>query len=274
MTSPDIVESARNSRDRWIAARRARVTGPQGDLALIETRWLNPGEIVTDASALAGRPDTVSLTRLARLDLDSPDKDGPDKDSGELQDGIRLWDANSPAIQHFAEVAVFPFNPDWVIEAEFTHVGSTRTVAFEHLRDNGSTRELAVPGDIRFSRDGVDYTLSAFDDCGVLLLVFADPTNQLPFAEGGTYASGRFLFVERPEGSAFDSEGRVILDFNKAFVPPCGFSDQYNCPLPPKQNRFTVPIEAGERDIVFADGFHTYADSGTHQTDTALETHP
>lgn len=255
VTTPEsIVDAARDSRASWIAARRARVTGPQGDLALIETRWLNPGETVTDAAALAGQPETVSLTRLARLDLDS----------GEPQEGIRLWDANSPAIQHFDEVAVFPFTPDWVIEAEFTHVGADRTVAFEHLRDNGSTRELAVPGDIRFSRDGIDYTLSAFDDGGVLLLVFADPTNQLPFAEGGTYPSGRFLFVERPEGSAFDSEGRVILDFNKAFVPPCGFSDQYNCPLPPKQNRFTVPIEAGERDIVFADGFHKHADFGIH----------
>ncbi|MBK4346588.1 DUF1684 domain-containing protein [Lacisediminihabitans changchengi] len=248
MTAPATVDAARTSRDGWRAARRARVTGPQGDLALIETRWLNAGETVTDAAALEGQPDTVTVTRLHRLDLDT----------GGPQEGIRLWDANSPAIQHFDEVPVFPFNPDWVIEAEFTHVGADRTVAFEHLRDNGSTRELAVPGDIRFSRDGVDYTLSAFDDGGVLLLVFADPTNQLPFAEGGTYPSGRFLFVERPEGSDFDSEGRVVLDFNKAFVPPCGFSDQYNCPLPPKQNRFTVPIEAGERDIVFADGFENH----------------
>jgi uncharacterized protein (DUF1684 family) len=260
LDTTSIIDTARDSRDSWVAARRARVTGPQGDLALIETRWLNEGETVTDAEALAGQPDTVSLTRLQRLDLDT----------GRPQEGIRLWDANSPAIRHFDEVAVFPFSPDWVIEAEFTRVASDRTVSFEHLRDNGSTRELAVPGDIRFSRDGVDYTLSAFDDGGVLLLVFADPTNQLPFAEGGTYSSGRFLFVERPEGSAFDSEGRVVLDFNKAFVPPCGFSDQYNCPLPPKQNRFAVPIEAGERDIVFTGGFDTHGGFDNHGDHTQL----
>jgi uncharacterized protein (DUF1684 family) len=143
-----------------------------------------------------------------------------------------------------------------VIEAEFTPVSGDRTIPFEHIRDNGGSRELVVPGDITFSRDGVDYRLNAFDDGGVLLLVFGDQTNGAADSDGGTYASGRFLFVERPNnGDGFDSAGRVILDFNKAFVPPCGFSDQYNCPLPPKQNRFAGPVLAGERAVVFSDGF-------------------
>jgi hypothetical protein len=49
--------------------------------------------------------------------------------------------------------------------------------------------------------------------------------------------------------SAEDSD-RVILDFNRAFVPPCGFSDQYNCPLAPRNNRFPVPVTAGEKRVV------------------------
>jgi hypothetical protein len=89
----------------------------------------------------------------------------------------------------------------------------------------------------------------------VLLLVFGDPTNGAPASEQGTYGSGRFLFVERPTGAGFTDAGRVILDFNKAFVPPCGFSDQYNCPLPPRQNRFDIPVTAGEQIVTFVGGF-------------------
>lgn len=53
----------------------------------------------------------------------------------------------------------------------------------------------------------------------------------------------------------------VTLDFNRAFVPPCGFSVQYNCPLPPPQNRLHLPVPAGEKLPVFLDG-HTI--DGSH----------
>lgn len=238
-------DTAREENDRWRAARIDAVTAPTGNLALIETRWLDPGEVLTDEQALAGQPDTVTLTRLERRGLDS----------GEPEYGVRLWDADSPAIRHFSTITRFPYDPDWVIEAAFTPVSSDRTIPFEHIRDNGGSRDLVVPGDITFVRDGVDYRLSAFDDGGVLLLVFGDPTNGADEADGGTYGSGRFLFVERPGGDDFTEEGAVLLDFNKAFVPPCGFSEQYNCPLPPRQNRFAVPVTAGERAVVFDGGY-------------------
>jgi len=212
------------------------VAGPTGNLALIETRWLQPGDETTARDAVEGLPATVTATELTRRDLDT----------GEPQRGIRLWDAHSPAIRAYETITAFPFDPEWVIEATFTPVSDDRTIPFEHLRDNGATRELVVPGDITFTRDGVEHTLSAFDDDGTLLLVFGDATNG---AEGpeGTYASGRFLFVEH------DGD-RAVLDFNRAFVPPCGFSDQYNCPLPPRNNRFDFAVTAGEKNVVFRDG--------------------
>jgi uncharacterized protein (DUF1684 family) len=46
-----------------------------------------------------------------------------------------------------------------------------------------------------------------------------------------------------------------VLDFNRAVVPPCGFSNQMNCPLPPLQNRLPLPIRAGEKRVRFAEGF-------------------
>lgn len=251
------VENAAATRDAWREARLARVTAPQGDLALIETRWLPEGTELSDAEALAGQPSTVTVTRLTRSDLDT----------GRPEHGIRLWDSASPAIQHFETISLFDFDPAWVIDAEFTPVAGDRTIPFEHIRDNGSSRDLVVPGDITFSRDGVDYRLSAFDDGGVLLLVFGDPTNGSDDPDLATYGSGRFLFVERPSlaedaaadgtgtGAGFTDAGHVVLDFNKAFVPPCGFSEQYNCPLPPAQNRFRIPVTAGERDLVLSPGF-------------------
>lgn len=234
--SPATIDRARGGWNDWRADRLRSVTAPTGNLALIETRWLTAGDETTPEGARAGHPETVTATGLSRRSLET----------GETERGIRLWDAQSPAIRDFERIDVFPFDESWVIEATFTPVEDGRTIPFEHIRDNGLTRDLVVPGDITFERDGVEYALSAFDDDGTLLLVFGDPTNGAD-GDDGTYASGRFLFVEH-------LGDRVVLDFNRAFVPPCGFSDQYNCPLPPRNNRFPVAVTAGEKRVVFRGG--------------------
>ncbi|WP_320778685.1 DUF1684 domain-containing protein [Streptomyces sp. CRN 30] len=219
----------------WCAGRRTALTAPMGNLALVETRWLPAGERPDADAARAGLPGTVAVTALSRTD----------PVTGEPEHGLRFWDAAAPAIEAFDHVEVFPYDPAWVLEAAFTPVPGARRVPFEHIRDNGGTRDLVVPGDISLTIDGRDYTLSAFDDDGTLLLVFGDPTNG-----DTTYGAGRFLFVERTA-----DEHRVVLDFNRAFVPPCGFSDQYNCPMPPRQNRLHLAVRAGEKRPVFRDGF-------------------
>lgn len=224
----------------WQSERRDAVTARTGNLALVETRWTGserPDLAAERASA------SVTVTALERKDLTT----------GEPEYGLRVWDAESPAIQAFDRIDTYEYDPDWVIEAQFTPVNTDRTVPFEHIRDNGGSRELVVPGDITFTRDGVEHRLAAFDDAGSLLLVFGDATNGTE-----TYGAGRFLFVPR-ETAEFGSEGTVVLDFNRAFVPPCGFSAQYNCPMPPAQNRFAEPIRAGEKNVVFRGDFDIYA---------------
>jgi uncharacterized protein (DUF1684 family) len=238
LASARAIDSARAGWDAWRASRLASVVAPTGNLALIETRWAEAGETESPEQALAGRPGSVTAATLRRGNINT----------GEVERGIRLWDANAPAIRHFDTIEVYPFNPGWVIEATFTPAPEPRPVPFEHIRDNGGTRDLAVPGDITFTLEGVDYALSAFDDDGTLLLVFGDRTNGT-----GSYGAGRFLIVRREHGG-----DRVVLDFNRAFVPPCGFSAHYNCPMPPRQNRFHVAIEAGERFPVFRDGFDAH----------------
>ena len=228
---------------RWRNERHAAVARPTGNLALVETRWVGSERPDVEA-AQAAAPASVTVTPLERTDIST----------GEPEYGLRFWDAESPAIRAYDRIDVYDYDPAWVIEAEFAPVDAGRTVPFEHIRDNGGTRELVVPGDITFTLDGTEHRLAAFDDGGTLLLVFGDPTNGTE-----TYGSGRFLFVQRDDGAGFGDAGSVVLDFNRAFVPPCGFSAQYNCPLPPPQNRFSQPIRAGEKNVVFTDDFDIYS---------------
>lgn len=227
-----------NSWDSWRAKRLSSVVAPQGNLALIETRWLDESEEISDEELLSGLPTTVTTTRLERTDFAG----------NVIARGIRLWDSNSEGIQSFETISVYPFDPQWIFEATFKPHGEPRPVPFEYAREKAETRELAVPGEINVTIAGVGYTLDAFDDDGSLLLVFGDPTNRTE-----TYPAGRFLFVHRTE----DPEG-VIIDFNQAYVPPCGFSIHYNCPLPPPQNRIQVPILAGEKNPIFRNNYEIH----------------
>jgi uncharacterized protein len=83
-------------------------------------------------------------------------------------------------------------------------------------------------------RVSLDAILDA-PDADYLFFIFGDATT-----ERSTYPGGRFLYTDLPKA------GRVVLDFNKAESPPCAFTAFATCPLPPKQNRLPVPIEAGE----------------------------
>ena len=69
-----------------------------------------------------------------------------------------------------------------------------------------------------------------------LFFVFRDLT-----AGKETYGAGRFLDTPPPQ------DGKVVLDFNKAYNPPCAFTPYATCPLPPAENRLAVRIEAGEK---------------------------
>ena len=73
-------------------------------------------------------------------------------------------------------------------------------------------------------------------DAEELFFIFRDQTSGKE-----TYGAGRFLYADLPKG------GKVVLDFNKAYNPPCAFTPYATCPLPPPQNRLPVRIEAGEK---------------------------
>lgn len=256
--------------------RSRAVIAEQGTLALVNTQWItgdpSVGQPVWGVPGLwFPLPGGVSGLRLTAVAADNIRVDGDlvdgtvivaGKDSlapSEIrfsttltgyvianEDGdyaLRVWDAASQAIASFGSISAFPYNPDWVIEARFERIEGGGHVGIAHLKDEGKTRQKFLPGVITFSRDGVDYTLAAFEDNASLLLVFADSTNG-----DTTYSVGRFLRVTPSETDT------VVLDFNRAYLPPCAFSYNFNCPIPPEQNRFPVPIEAGEQMVLDTGG--------------------
>lgn len=86
-------------------------------------------------------------------------------------------------------------------------------------------------------------TLAKFPEYAHLLFVpFKDATNRTD-----TYSGGRYIDIVMPE------DGKVILDFNLAYNPNCAYgSDKYSCPIPPRENRLSVAIKAGEKRFVYA----------------------
>ncbi len=79
--------------------------------------------------------------------------------------------------------------------------------------------------------------MEALDDGGELFLIFSDETNGHK-----TYGAGRYLHADYPEEGSCE----VVLDFNKAYNPPCAFTEYATCLLPPDQNHLPFALEAGE----------------------------
>jgi uncharacterized protein (DUF1684 family) len=252
--------------------RELAVVQPQGSLALTNTQaidseqtiWGVPGRWAPLPEGESGLKVIATAADGIRVDGELVDgeavirgKDDPnpgaivfsDTVSGfviKLDGGgyaLRVFDAHSEGIENFGGIDAFAYNPDWVVTAAWSENPAGTTMGFEHLKDEGKTREEVVPGRITFTRDGVDYDLAAFKSGRALQLVFADSTSG-----DSTYSVGRFLFV------APNADGTITLDFNRAVLPPCAFSYAFNCPMPPKQNRFAVPIDAGEKNALAKDG--------------------
>ena len=99
----------------------------------------------------------------------------------------------------------------------------------------GTYDEYKTDGEVVFQLHGKEHRLQPVHSSGQLFLIFKDKT-----AAHSTYGAGRFLYADLPAG------GKVLLDFNKAYNPPCAFTPHATCPLPPKHNQLPVPIEAGE----------------------------
>src|SRR5690606_31298825 len=124
----------------------------------------------------------------------------------------------------------------WKIDARFVSHPAGKTIEIQNII--GSLEAMPNPGAVEFERDGASYRLEALDDgSGGLFLVMADRTSG-----HDSYGAGRYLYAPKP-----GADGKVALDFNRAYNPPCAFTAYATCPLPPPENRLDLAVTAGEK---------------------------
>jgi hypothetical protein len=264
--------------EQWKAKRLANLKSEDGWLSLIGLFWLKEGEnrfgsdptndIVLPegkSPALAGtlrlaagkvtleaKPD-AKVTSGGRpvagtpLELKS-DEDGEPTllELGSLSFhvvkrgerlGLRVRDRENPARAEFKGTEYYPADGRWVLSARFEPYEPPKRVPI--LNVLGMETEETSPGRLAFEVGGREYRLEALKEKGEeqLFIIFADQTSGKE-----TYGAGRYLYADPP-----DREGRVSLDFNRAYSPPCAFTRYATCPLPPAQNRLPLRVEAGEK---------------------------
>ncbi len=151
---------------------------------------------------------------------------------------IRLKDSANPNISRFKGIARYPVDKKWRVRAFLQPYDPPKKIAIANVL--GQLSEEPCPGALIFKINDKEYRLDPIAEAGSdeLFLIFSDETSGRT-----TYGAGRFLDIKRP-----DSSGYTYIDFNKAYNPPCAFSDFATCPLPPRQNHLPLKISAGEKD--------------------------
>jgi uncharacterized protein (DUF1684 family) len=152
--------------------------------------------------------------------------------------GLRVRDVQSPERRAFRGIRWFPYDPAWRVEGRYVPFATPQVLRVADVI--GGTQEYPSPGELVFSVAGVEHRLSVAVEEGEseYFILFRDAT-----AGKSTYGSGRFLYVAPPAAG----DGRVVIDFNRAYTPPCGFTAYATCPLPPRRNWLPVAVEVGER---------------------------
>ncbi|RZA18133.1 MAG: DUF1684 domain-containing protein [Lysobacteraceae bacterium] len=272
--SPEAVAYAR-AQYLWRAKRIIDLNRPDGWTSLIGLHWLDPGahRVGSDADngirlvmgpehlgvfTVRGKqasfaPDTaVSIDGAPQrgataLRVDS-DAAGPSRiafDEGKglatvIERGgrlaLRVKHADAESRLKFAGLEYWLGGLDWQVAARFVPHAAGKTLPIANII--GTTDDIPNPGAVEFQRGGKAYRLEALDQGeGTLFLVFADRTSG-----HGSYGAGRFLDAPMP-----DAQGRLVLDFNQSYNPPCAFTPFATCPLPPPENRLDLAVEAGEK---------------------------
>jgi uncharacterized protein (DUF1684 family) len=233
----------------WRRGREAALTADGGWLTVTGRLWLHEGDnrfgqaasndiVLPDGPPQAGTfrldDDKVTVkmegsTRVVRINS------GDEFRVGRLgisvfgaagSYSVRMKDPQSRIRRDFHGIEYYPVREEYRVTAQF--LPAPRRIA-----------DSVCPGYLVFRLLGRElrlYPVMEQPNAKVLLLVFRDPRTGRE-----TYGGGRFLDVELPH------DGAVVLDFNKAYNPPCAFTPFVSCPLPPRQNRLPVRIEAGEK---------------------------
>jgi len=244
--------------EEWRRARETRLKAEDGWLSVAGLFWLHEGvnpfgtgkdnEIVLpDGPAKAGTfelrnskvtvsmngsnraigadsEESVKVGRLTLLVIKRGDKFG-----------IRLKDPESAYRRNFHGLEYFPAKEEYRVTARFVAEPKQTPI----LNILGQTELSASPGYAVFTLNGTELRLRPIleePDAKQLFYIFKDKTSGKE-----TYPAARYLYSDLPK------DGKVTLDFNKAYNPPCAFTDYATCPLPPRENHLAVRVEAGEK---------------------------
>ncbi len=261
---------------QWREQRREGLVKPDGWTSLVGLHWIELkahylGSGATNGIRLAKGPEKMGMLQQegarvfftpekdvpltldgvpvkARFELlpdtsDTPGIVGFDEGKGQLsliqrgtRKALRIKHADAEARVGFGELDYWPADASWRIDARFVPHPAGRTI--EIMDITSLLQRMPNPGVVEFEKNGRSYQLEALEgEDGGFFLIFADRTSG-----HDSYGAGRYLYTPAP-----DATGKVVVDFNRAFNPPCAFTDYATCPLPPPENRLDLAITAGEK---------------------------
>jgi uncharacterized protein (DUF1684 family) len=271
-------DAYQQSIETWRAARVARLTAPDGWLSLTGLEWLREGpnqvgtapdnDIVLQAGPAHLGVITLANNGQVNIQLtpgSAATIDGKVAQQATLIDdmhvqgdaqptkvafgtasfyvidregrkALRVKDTEAATRKHFLGIDYFPIDASWRIVADWVPFDPPHELKIGSVI--GTIDTVKVPGKAVFHRDGHTFELLPYQEepGGELFFVLADRTSGHE-----TYGAARFLYAALPQN------GKVVLDFNKAYNPPCSFTPFATCPLAPPENRLDLRITAGEK---------------------------
>ena len=273
----------RQAIETWRAARHERLLRPDGWLTLVGLEWLQEGEnrvgsaADSDIRVCSGPANWGSVfvedkqLRFITADSDEVKINGASLAESEMvadtegkativssgtlsfhviyraSYALRIKDSNAPALQSFTGVDNYPIDANWRIDGRFMKAEEGASIEIANVL--GQISESPVYGTFEFDMQGKTHSLLALgtEASKNLWFIFSDRTSGR-----GTYGAGRFLYSD-----GMPENGRLVVDFNKAYNPPCAFNPYSTCPLPPQRNRMDLKVTAGEKDFHPDTGHHT-----------------
>ena len=258
----------------WREGRLSRLLAPNGFLTQVGLYWIDDGSYIMGSAADSDivLPETaapvVGEVRVADGEIHMSVADGvevhsadgivteiglPADTSGEnvmllhgsiawsvIERGgkyaIRVRDYEHPWVETFGPLPYYDIDPAWRIEAMLRPYAEPREVAVNTVIE-GFQQFPVAPGMVTFEIGGEEYELEPTLSGDQLFFVFGDKTNR-----DATYGAGRYLYTDIP-----GEDGKFIIDFNKAYSPPCAFNAFSTCPVASPRNRLPLRVEVGEK---------------------------
>lgn len=265
----------RQAIEAWRASRHERLERPDGWLTLVGLEWLNEGENrvgsavdndirLTGGAAYWGsvflQDDQLSFTvatgedvkvngeTVAHSELIPDSRGQPTVVSNQTLSfyvifrgsyGLRVKDSQAKALQTFRGVDSYPIDDAWQINGRFSQAAEGTVIEIANVL--GQVSDSSVLGTFEFEMNGKTHSLLGLGsaESESLWFIFADRTSGRD-----TYGAGRFLYSD-----GMPENGRLTVDFNKSYNPPCAFNPYSTCPLPPQRNRMDLKVTAGEKDF-------------------------